>query len=130
MIKFTQTHLSQIDGIYQFRRCIAKDLLAVYVPKLEIKFSFKTKDKRKAEQQLTRIESVKIDQELETYRRQLAKPQEPQVLSNEDLNSISQQIAYEVLAENDQQNFLVIWTLNLILKTWTWLTGKQKKRTQ
>lgn len=97
----TQTHLSIIDSVYHFRRRIPKDLKAVYAPKLEIKFSLKTKDKRKAEQE-ARIESVKVDQEFEAHRRLLAKPQAPQVLSNEDITRISQQLAYEVLAENDQ----------------------------
>jgi hypothetical protein len=44
----TQTHLSIIDSVYHFRRRIPKDLKAVYAPKLEIKFSLKTKYKRKA----------------------------------------------------------------------------------
>ena len=43
----TQTHLPLIDSVYHFRRRIPKDLVAVYAPTLEIKFSLKTKEKRK-----------------------------------------------------------------------------------
>jgi hypothetical protein len=71
MAMLTQTHLTLIDGTDHFHRRIPKDLLAVYAPKLSIKFSLKTKDKRKAEQQ-ARIETVKVDQEFEAHRRQLA----------------------------------------------------------
>lgn len=66
--------LEKRGDFWWFRRKIEKDLLNHYAPKVEFRFSLKTKDRKEAEAR-ARIESVKIDQEFARVRAQLT--QEP-----------------------------------------------------
>jgi integrase len=97
----TQTHLASIDGVYHYRRRIPKDLIAIYSPKREIKFSLKTKDKRKAEQ-LARIESVRVDQEFSLHRAKLHQKDLPHTLTKEDIATLTQNFFQEVLLDDDE----------------------------
>lgn len=98
----TQTHLASIDGVYHYRRRIPKDLIAIYSPKREIKFSLKTKDKRKAEQ-LARIESVRVDQEFSLHRAKLNQKDLPHTLTKEDIATLTQNFFQEVLLDDDER---------------------------
>jgi integrase len=98
----TQTHLMRIGGIYYYRRRIPEDLIEAYSPKREIKFSLKTKDKRKAEQ-LARLESVRIDQEFLLHRAQLAQKNQVHSLSNDAITKLSQEFFHEALSIDDER---------------------------
>ena len=62
------TRLWRCGSTYYFRCKIPEDLLAHHAPRIEIKFSLKTTDRREAERRV-RLESVKLDQEFAALRR-------------------------------------------------------------
>lgn len=99
-----QTHLINRNGTYYFRRRIPLELLQQYSPKLEINFSLKTKDLKEAER-LSRIESVRIDNEFERFRGNLsATPIDS--ISKEDIKKLTDAWKAHILEEDEEVRIL------------------------
>jgi hypothetical protein len=93
------TRLWRRGAVYHFRCKIPGDLLGHYAPRIEIKFSLKTTDRREAERRV-RLESVKLDQEFAALRRNgtaASADPAPKALTDELIGEMASEWAGQIL---------------------------------
>ena len=96
-----QTHLQNHKGTYYFRRRIPLELLPFYSPKLEIRYSLKTKDYEIAKTR-ARKESANVDKDFESFRSNLINTKPQDCISDDDIQRLADSWIAHVLEEDEE----------------------------